>query len=445
MSTISDIVVVTISKETTAVSQPSFGIPAIIAEFATSKTTTTFDRYRYYTSLTEMTDDGWISTDEVYLAAVKIFGQNPVVEKIMVGRVDSADAAWGDALSAIQIAQPDWYTLSIIPSETATIVFDADFVTSNNIDLTVAGTSVTTVPFNTDHDTTMTDLKDQIETDVSGATVTLTDTGGDNRTLTIDVFGANATVTGLAVTGGASQATGTTTYSADDDVKATMAWTETQKKLFFYSTSDADAYDGVATTDLGYFASNAAYERTISVFAKASDDTYIEEAWQGECLPYDAGSQTWAYKTLAGISADTLTGGQRTALLAKNYNTYTTRGGVNVTEEGKVASGEFIDIMRGIDWLESRLEVEIFTNLVNKRKIPYDDTGIQLIKTTVQSVLDEAVRAGVLQAGSVEVTAPLYSTISSANKLARNLPDIDFTATLSGAIHKVEVNGTVTV
>jgi len=350
MSDISDIVQVTISRETTAVSQPSFGIPAIISEFLTSKTTPAFDRYRYYGSLTEMSSDGWTSSDSEYKAAQAIFSQNPVVEKIMVGRKDALDTDWAEAFNTIQATQPEWYTFSIVPG---------------------AGTE-------------------------------------------------------------------------EADIKEAMAWAETQKKIYFYNTADTDAYDGVATTDLGYFAKNAAYDRTVSTFHKTAD-SYMEAAWEGECLPYNPGSQTWAYKTLGGIQAYALTAGERTALLDKNYNVYTTRGGVNVTEDGVVASGEYIDIIRGIDWLESRLEVAIFTNLVNKRKIPYDDGGIALIESAVSSVLNEAVRAGVLQAGSVSISVPLYADIPTNDVLARNLPDVKFTALLQGAIHKVEINGTVTV
>lgn len=444
MSTISDIVQVTISRETTAVSQPSFGIPGIIAEFATSKTTVAFARYRYYTTLAELTDDGWLTTDEVYLAANAIFAQNPVVDKILVGRKDSADLTWADAFTAIQNAQSEWYTFSIIPTEQSTVVLSADLVTSNSVAVTVNGDSVTPVVFATDHDTTMSAIITAIEADITGATATLTDEAGDNRTFTVDVFGENAVVT-VVVALGATQATATITASPDIDIKAGMAWAETQKKIFFYSTSDVNAYDSVATSDLGYFAKNGAYDRTSSFFYLGSDDSYIEEASQGEALPFAPGSQTWAYKTLAGIQAYALTGGQRSALYTKNYNTYTTRGGVNVTEEGKVASGEYIDVMIGVDWLESRLETEVFTKLVNMRKVPYDDGGILVIKGAVESVLNEAVRAGVLIAGSVVITTEAYADISTANKLARNLPDVKFTALLQGAIQKVAINGTVSV
>jgi len=92
-------------------------------------------------------------------------------------------------------------------------VFDADFVASNSIVATVNGTAVTAVVFDTDQATTITALAAQIEADIAGATATLTDTGGDNRTIVIDIDGVDVVVT-WAITGGASQAGDTVTVSS---------------------------------------------------------------------------------------------------------------------------------------------------------------------------------------------------------------------------------------
>jgi hypothetical protein len=93
------------------------------------------------------------------------------------------------------------------------ILFDADFVASNSIVITVDGTAVTAVPFNTSHTQTMTDLKEQIQADIAGATVTLTD-ATNNRELTITIEDDAERVVAEAVTGGASQPSGTISYSS---------------------------------------------------------------------------------------------------------------------------------------------------------------------------------------------------------------------------------------
>lgn len=96
----------------------------------------------------------------------------------------------------------------------AQIVWDGDFEASNDIDITVDGTAVTTVPFNATQAQTVTDLVAQIEADIAGASAEATDTGGDNRTITITIEdGVNRLVT-EEVTGGSGQPDGTITYDS---------------------------------------------------------------------------------------------------------------------------------------------------------------------------------------------------------------------------------------
>ncbi len=445
MSRLSDIVQVTITRETQAVTQAGFGTPAIISEFLTSKTSPAFDRHRYYASLTEMTDNGWSSSDPEYTAASIIFSQNPKVDRVMIGRKDVADASWSDALSAIQIDQEDWYVFLIIASSVSTVTFDIDFVVSNSIVFTINGTAVTAVPFNTTNAQTYADIKTQIEADIANSSVTVDDVA---RTVVIEVLGGVSSAS-VVVTGGATQPTGSVTYVNEDDFKAAAAWAETQRKIYFYASSSSGILNAGSTTDIAYVMKNFAYDRTVSIYhTDAQGDaepSWIEGGFPGEALPYDPGSQTWAYKTIAGVPAYTLTSGERTAVLDKNCNIYTPTGGVNVTEQGKVASGEYIDIIRGIDWLESRLQTEVFTNLVNARKVPYTDEGVTVIVGTVQSVLEEAARKDLLILSSIVVTAPLVKDISTTDKINRHLPDIEFEALLAGAIHTVKITGTVSV
>jgi len=80
---------------------------------------------------------------------------------------------------------------------------DADFVTGNNIDGEINGVVITTVPFNTDHATTMADLATEIQSnpDISSAIVD----PEDDRKINIIGNGVAVTFSGFVVTGGASQ------------------------------------------------------------------------------------------------------------------------------------------------------------------------------------------------------------------------------------------------
>jgi len=96
--------------------------------------------------------------------------------------------------------------------ERATLVFNADFVASNTINLKINGVSISQVTFTTDHDTTAGLVASAIDA-LSGVTCILDPSDANNRTFLITVSGADASVTDVVVAAGASQAVGTTTYS----------------------------------------------------------------------------------------------------------------------------------------------------------------------------------------------------------------------------------------
>ena len=225
------------------------------------------------------------------------------------------------------------------------------------------------------------------------------------------------------------------------------SWVETAKKFAIFWITDVNAYDPSKSTDLASVLKLANRNRSAVVWhaTPAGGADYPDAAWMGEGFPYEPGTSTWAYKTLNGVTPDTLLASQETALKAKNCNYYMTVGGVSITQEGKVASGEYIDIIIGTDWIEARLREAVYSALVNNRKIPYDDTGISMIEGLVKGVLNEAARKGILQADSIAVTVPKYADIPQADKLARKLPDVKFSALYQGAIHSVTINGTISV
>lgn len=229
-----------------------------------------------------------------------------------------------------------------------------------------------------------------------------------------------------------------------DDV---AAWVETARRFAILWTTDANTPDATKTTDLASVLKAAKYDRSAVIYREANTAVdYPDAAWMGEGFPFDPGSSTWAYKQLKGVAPEkSMTEAKESALRGKNCNYYSEVGGVNVTQEGKVASGEWIDIIIGTDWIEARIREEVYGAFVNNRKVPYSDVGIGMIKGLVKAVLYRAAAMGILQENSIEVTAPKFADIPQADKLARKLPDVQFRALYQGAIQKTEINGTVSV
>lgn len=228
-------------------------------------------------------------------------------------------------------------------------------------------------------------------------------------------------------------------------ILAVAGYVETQKKIFLSSSQDAGIL-ATSTSDIAYQLKALNYARSGVIYNASADTVFPEAAWLGRMLPDTPGSETWKFKTLAGVVADNLTGTQITNAQGKNCNLYVTVGGVDITTEGVMADGEYIDTIRFIDWLVSTMEVAVYSQLVNTEKVPYTNKGIAIVESAVRSTLTQGIQAGGLAADPAPVvTVPDALSVPSADKASRTLNNVVFTATLAGAIHKVNIQGFVSV
>ncbi|MCK5603479.1 DUF3383 family protein [Candidatus Pacearchaeota archaeon] len=293
-----------------------------------------------------------------------------------------------------------------------TITWAGEFVTGNTIDLRVNGVSITQVTWAASHAATIAEVATNIQ---ALASVTTAVSAGNIITVTGASNSVDIPVTQIVVAGGAAQET---------SIVAT-----TQNGL-----------------DVAQELEDKTYTRTYPTF----DSGIVEQTEMGitgVMAPKNPGSATWKFKGINGVSAeDTINDSQRLILKDKNCNIYTKFSGVNMYEEGVVASGEYIDVMRGLDWVTVNIKADVFTALVNSDKVPYTDAGVDSIKGLVQGVLDRAVQRNIFASDPAPtVTAPKVADISVIDRGNRLLPDVVFTATLAGAIHKTIVTGYVSV
>lgn len=234
-----------------------------------------------------------------------------------------------------------------------------------------------------------------------------------------------------------------TTYSPVN-VLSIAAWAESNGKLFATRSDAAGCLVAGTSTDILSLLSALNLNRTIGIYHGNAASEYIDAALFGRNFPEDPGSLTWNLTQLSLVTADSLTSAQKTAVRGKNGNTFTTVKGVAVFEDGRVASGEWIDIMRGIDWHVARLEERIFTTTLNKPKVPYTNKGTAIIEADVRAEVAVAQRQGLF----AEDPAPTFtredvSDQSSSDRTSRIYPGISYTAKVAGAIHDTQIQGTV--
>jgi hypothetical protein len=180
-----------------------------------------------------------------------------------------------------------------------------------------------------------------------------------------------------------------------------------------------------------------------SVDALSSLDPIPEAAYFGKMLTKHPGSATWKFKELQSVPTYELQQYQVVNIENKNATWYMTTADVPMTSDGRVASGEFIDVIHGLDWLKALIENYVFTPMIQLDKIPFTDEGVQIIVSQLRKALVEAVAWSIL--ASYDITYPKVADVPLLMKGNRTIPDVNFTGVLAGAIHRTIINGTITL
>ena len=429
---LNEIVNVQINVENVAVSRASFGT---MLHLGLHKVFT--ERFRIYTSVQGLLDDGFDPSSVEVAVATAVFSQDVVPPSIKIGRRQTDDVT---SITPNPVADNTDYTVTI--NGTAFTINSgagasaASIATALDVAINAGAEPVTS----TDNTGNI-----SLSPDVAATPFSLTTTA--NLDVVLDAAGAETLTTAISEIRNVDDDWYALTSESHlvADIEEVAGVIQTLKKIYVYSSDEA-AIITSGTGDIFSTLSGLNYDRTIGLYDPDADTAYPEAAWLGVMLPKDPGSATWAYKTLVGQDADTLTPTESSNARGKNGNTYETVGGVDITRFGTTAEGEFADIIRGVDWLESRMQERIFSKLVASDKIPYTEQGVAIIEAEIRAQLRDAITAGVVAAEpEFEITTPVVADISAVVKATRCLPTITFTATLQGAIHKVVVVGSVTV
>ena len=241
----------------------------------------------------------------------------------------------------------------------------------------------------------------------------------------------------------------------DSEVAEIIQWTETQNKICGYIDDDPDA--PIVTTGL--------YLRSYGVYPKVTEDQLWNDipaenkygmavAMAAKAMHYHAGEETWALKALATVTPSNLSSNFINKLANANLSYVLTVASKNVTMGGKTNYGEWIDVIRFRDWLQNDMQVRVVNLLIVNPKIPYTDNGIGLVENQMLASLKDGQQYGGIapteydadgNANQGYVTSvPLASEITSTQKASRVLEDCKFSARLAGAIHLVEISGSLT-
>lgn len=500
---LSDVVTVSITAQTKAPTRTGFGVPLIMAYHTVFP-----ERVREYaadTAVASMIADGFASDHPAVRAVSSVVSQNPKVETVLVGREVNSEKQKLEVypVDATKIAEYEYtfelngIELSFTTDASPTVAEICDGIVAAVSPSAWVGSTGYSVGAYVKNDTAPVKVYKCVQTGTSagsggptGTSSGITDgtckwdyvsalpavaaTDGTTKVtieastlddyFTFDVPQADrrlyklANVTpdgspdGIAADIAAVQLVNDSWYcllltnQGAAVIEAAADYIETLYKIMVVSSSDDEIYDPAVTDDIASTLQTAGYARTALIYQHKATEQYPCAALVGACLPKDPGSVTWKFKTLSGVDYTDLSDTEISAIRAKSCNMYIRLAGISFTQEGVTGAGEFIDITHGVDWLRARLQENIFFRLVNADKVPYTDKGVALIESEIRAVLREGIGNDFLAATpEPTVEAPLVADVSALDRAARLLPDVKFEATLAGAIHKVEIDGVVSV
>lgn len=428
---IDSIVSVTIDAQTTTPIGLDFGTMLIASGEAAFA-----ERVRTYTSMQGVLAD-FATTTATYRAAQAVFSQNPRLPALKIGRL-TVGSAMIVTLTPVNLVSLRVYTLTI-NGQVFTFTADASavaaeivagFITVINaaaMGITASGTAtliltatVAGKPFRVESNSDFTSQNTTPDTSGIAAQIAAIQAEDDNW------YGFMMTSWGKA------------------EITAAAAYIETQKKIAVFTTNDADVL-AVGSGDIASALVALNYERS-SLWFSRNPHQYLGGAIMGLMLGQQPGSNTWKFKTVAGVALDTFSPSELTRLKAKRANYYISIAGTGNTTEGITPVGEFIDINIFVDWLQNDMQIAIFSALKSLPKVPMTDAGITVVRNAIQGSLKRGIEAKGIDdtdLSLIVINVPKARSLSQSDRNNRRLTGVSFSAPLAGAIHYVTVTGSL--
>ena len=241
----------------------------------------------------------------------------------------------------------------------------------------------------------------------------------------------------------------------DTGAQAELAsWSESHNVLYVTATADAQAADPTSTTDILYTLSK--FTHTACGYDPLAASQYVDAALAGRCLS-QAIRAPWANRRLAAVTPlnDTTAAKAAIAKGAFTVESFSNGAGttaVTLSQGGTVASGEWIDIIRGRDFAQEYIQLQMAQMHIDA-DIPYNDAGILMHVSVLNAALTYLQSIGIIDDDVVKddgkvspgfaIKYPRRADISANTVASRKLDNITFEARLRGAIIMVAVSGTL--
>ena len=475
---VSRVVNVAVEMSPTAAALRNFGSCLILGD---SDIIDTDERIRLYSSISDIAIDFGISSRE-YLAAQAFFSQSPQPTQVYIGR-------WAKSATAGRLRGR---TLSSAEQDIS--LFTA--ITTGTLSLTIDGASKSMASIDLSAETNLNGVASQISSalGVSGScawtgerfVITSATTGTSSTVATTDTgtlsslmgFAGSATSdAGVAAESLASAITALLDYNtwymvcvapdaSDDSIVEAAGLIEaaSPSRMIGFTTQNSTEIDSTASSTLGSRLKGLGYNRTILVYSSDSPVAAASVFGRMATINFEGSNTTLTlkFKQLPGVTAENLRSSQAEALKSHNVNAFCAyQNDTSILQEGITSGGWFIDETHGLDWLQNRVETDLWNLLYTSKKVGQDESGATAIVSCVNKSLEQGVTNGLIAPGvwngdafgalesgdtlstGYYVYIQPFDEQSQSDREARKAPPIQIAVKLKGAVHFINVTITV--
>lgn len=475
---VSRVVNAAVEMSPTAAALRNFGSCLILGD---SDIIDTDERIRLYSSISDIATDFGISSRE-YLAAQAFFSQSPQPTQVYIGR-------WAKSATAGRLRGR---TLSSAEQDIS--LFTA--ITTGTLSLTIDGASKSMASIDLSAETNLNGVASQISSalGVSGScawtgerfVITSATTGTSSTVATTDTgtlsslmgFAGSATsVAGVAAESLASAITALLDYNtwymvcvapdaSDDSIVEAAGLIEaaSPSRMIGFTTQNSTEIDSTASSTLGSRLKGLGYNRTILVYSSDSPVAAASVFGRMATINFEGSNTTLTlkFKQLPGVTAENLRSSQAEALKSHNVNAFCAyQNDTSILQEGITSGGWFIDETHGLDWLQNRVETDLWNLLYTSKKVGQDESGATAIVSCVNKSLEQGVTNGLIAPGvwngdafgalesgdtlstGYYVYIQPFDEQSQSDREARKAPPIQIAVKLKGAVHFINVTITV--
>lgn len=448
----------------------------------------TTERYRVYSDIASVAADFGTSLPE-YLAAVLWFEQLPQPSNLLIGRwakTATNGVLRGAPLSQAQQAITNFNTITdgkfiyTLDGGSPTTTSAINLTSASNLPAVAAAITTLTTGAIFTWDSTYQRFEAQSETTGTSSAVSFLSTPGSGTDLSglLEMQSTDSgayTVTGIAAETALQAVTlfdsnfGQKFYgfqllgAVQADYIACAGYVEASgnKHIFFITTQDSGVLVSVTTSDIAYQLSQLAYHRSFTQFSSTTQHAVASAAARMLTTDYTGNNTVidLMYKQEPGIVPENLTPAQADSVDTKCANVFVEYdNNTAIIQRGRTASGLFLDIITGTDWLSLTIQAALYNLLyTSSTKIPQTDAGMNLLVNAVEAVCAQGVTNGLLAPGTWEtggfgilnqgdflvkgyyVYAPKVSTQNVADRAARRAVPIQVAAKLAGAVQTISL------